>query len=101
MPEAVTKKDLENAFQSQNAVINKNIENAIERLASNFKDRFESLENQMNRRFDSVEGRLESLEDDMTKVKVAVLSTDASMHNLVDELEHNGLAVNRPRIFSV
>jgi hypothetical protein len=61
------------------------------------KQHFDSVEGRLS----SVENRLESLEDDMSKVKDVVLSTDASMHNLVEELEHNGLAVNRPRVFSV
>ncbi len=86
MSQAVTKKDLESAF---------------ERLNSNFKERFDSLESQMKHGFKTVENRLEILEDDMSKVKDVVLNTDVSMHNLVEELEHNGLAVNRSRVFSV
>ncbi len=70
-------------------------------IKQDFKDQLDSFRMAVNARFDGVEGRLESLEDDMSKVKHVVLSTDASIHNLVNELERHDVSIDRSKVFTV
>ena len=68
------------------------------------KDQIGSLRYAMNARFDGVETRLGSLEDDMSKVKHAILDyigTDRALHNLVRQLHTKGIEVDDAKIFAV
>ncbi len=67
-----------------------------ERMDKEFKALHEGL--------DEVQVKLDSLAEDMSKVKLAVvdlLATDKHMHNLVRELKLQGIALDESRIFAV
>ncbi len=68
------------------------------------KDQIGSLRTGLDTRFDAIESRLEPLEDDIFKVKHAVLDylgTDRALHNLVTELHAKGVPVDVSKIFVV
>ncbi len=75
--------------------------NQIDSVKQDTREQIDSFRMAVNSRFDRVEGRLESLEDDMSKVKDVVISTDASLHNLVTELEHRDISLDRTKVFTV
>lgn len=64
----------------------------------------------MDGRFDKIEGRLDRIDDklddigdDVAKVKLAVvdlMGTEKALHNLVDELHRNGIAVDKQKVFA-
>lgn len=77
------------------------IQTIVQSIKQDTKEQIDSFRMAVNVRFDGVEGRLESLEDDMSKVKHVVLSTDASIHNLVNELERHDVSIDRSKVFTV
>ncbi len=77
------------------------IQTIVQSIKQDTKEQIDSFRMAVNARFDGVEGRLESLEDDMSKVKHVVLSTDASIHNLVNELERHDVSIDRSKVFTV
>lgn len=95
--EYISKDYFDSAIQS----IKQDTKSQVNSLKQDFKDQLDSFRMAVNARFDGVEGRLELLEDDMSKVKDVVISTDASLHNLVTELEHRDISVDRTKVFTV
>lgn len=56
-----------------------------------------------NKRLDTIDEKLDSIREDVTKIKLAVvdpMGTDRHMHNLVRELKVRGIPLEESKIFT-
>ena len=103
MSESLTKNDLNQALTRFGATIN----DRIDSLESRINNRFDAVDKRfdgVDKRFIGIESRLELLEDDMSKVKHAILDyfgTDRALRNLVQQLKTHGIALEDSKIFAL
>jgi hypothetical protein len=99
MSEAVTKKDLAGFAEG----IHEEIHRSGETLRSEMRQNTQELMVHFNQSQAVQNEKLDALAEDMSKVKLAVvdlLATDKHMHNLVRELQGQGIALDEKRIFA-
>lgn len=99
MAEAITKKDLSEFAGG----IHEEIRRSGETLRSEMQQNTQELITHFNQSQAIQNVKLDALSEDMAKVKLAVvdlLATDKHMHNLVRELQGQGIALDEKRIFA-
>ena len=110
MSESLTKNDLNQALTRFGATINDRIDSLESRINNRFDavdKRFDEIDKRfdgVDKRFIGIESRLELLEDDMSKVKHAILDyfgTDRALRNLVQQLKTHGIALEDSKIFAL
>lgn len=82
-----------------NYVTKEQFEGGISSLRQDIRD----LVKEMRQGFTSVNRRIETLQEDVTLVRVAVLetaTTDGHLHNLTNELRSQGLPIDDRKVFT-
>lgn len=97
------REELREQLKINNTNLKEGIRDEIKVATRDIISHFNASQGEQNERLDRIEEKIDDIGDDVAKVKLAVvdlMGTDRHLHNLVDELNQQGIVIDKQKVFA-